>query len=101
MKINELDHKFEKSVKIFRDFFKKNFPMADENELVVFPESEDSLLMEWIFKDYRYGFAIEKNIEDSSFYFVSNRKYGETTISSLLTSPMSEELIKIINNKIF
>jgi hypothetical protein len=98
MKIEELDIMYSNHVKVFRDFFNKNFN-GDENNLLVFPEG-DNLSIEWIFKDYRYGFYIDYEIEKSSFYFVSKEKYGELTISCLLNDECSSDLIKIINKRI-
>lgn len=47
-------------------------------------DKDDSLLLEWIFKDFRIGFIIEPNVSESSWYFVSNSKMNEQSASGLL-----------------
>ena len=42
---------------------------------------ETSILIEWIFKNYRIGFVIDKKIDESSWYFVSNKELNEMNIS--------------------
>jgi hypothetical protein len=109
MKLSEINKetsndKFKRDYKFFKDFFEKNFNRDIENEkLIVFFDGPDDecMIIEWIFKDFRYGFIMDKNIEESSFYFVSNRKYGEISASALLNDPVCSELIKIINKKVF
>ena len=50
-------------------------------------QSEDgSVLVEWIFPDFRIGFNIESNQEDSGWHLVSNKRLGEVTASGQLTS---------------
>ena len=45
---------------------------------------DGSLLIEWIFRDFRAGFALEVDQSQSSWYLVSNRNLGEQNISGLL-----------------
>ncbi|MBN2132807.1 MAG: hypothetical protein JW741_25125 [Sedimentisphaerales bacterium] len=50
-------------------------------------QSEDgSVFVEWIFPDFRIGFNIESNQEDSGWHLVSNERLGEVTASGQLTS---------------
>jgi hypothetical protein len=109
MKLSEINketssEKFKRDYNFFKEFFEKNFERSVENEklTVFFDEPNDDCMdIEWIFKDFRYGFIIEKDHDKSSFYFVSNEKYGELSASALLNDPVCSELIKIINKKVF
>lgn len=52
-------------------------------------EAEDgSMLIEWIFDDFRIGFSIEPTSDKSSWYVVSNSRLGE--ISACGYIPQSE-----------
>ena len=51
-------------------------------------EADDgSVLLEWIFPDFRAGFNIEANAEDSGWHLVSSKRLGDIAISGPL-SPM-------------
>jgi hypothetical protein len=109
MKLSEINKetsnkKFKRDYYFFKEFFEKNFEKSVENEkLTVFFEEpdDDCMVIEWIFKDFRYGFVMDKNPDESSFYFVSNQKYGELSASALMNDPICSELIKVINKKVF
>jgi len=45
---------------------------------------DGSLLIEWIFKDFRIGFSIEPKEDDSSWYLVSNHNLDEASNSGML-----------------
>ena len=100
MKIRELDKKYKNQIIVFREFFNKNFNDTNEDDLSVITEDDNSLWIEWIFKNYRYGFIIEENTDESSFYFVSNKEYDNLSISGMLNDNLIADLIKIINKKI-
>jgi hypothetical protein len=84
----------------FTLFFKKNFSMITiGNPLIINVIEGDCLEIEWIFPDFRFGFSIEKIIQESNWYFVSKKKYGETTVSALIDDEFGEELLwTIIDN---
>jgi hypothetical protein len=52
-------------------------------------EENDSVFLDWIFKDYRIGFAIETRISESSWYLVANENldnfsmYGKLEIDTI------------------
>ena len=52
--------------------------------LHAFEVDDGSVLFEWILDDFRIGFSIESNLDDSSWYLVSNSKFGETSTSGSL-----------------
>ena len=62
--------------------------------------SEDgSVLLEWIFSDFRIGFNIEPNPDDSGWHLVSNKKLGEIAVSKPLPrdlARMSETIAMLI-----
>ena len=55
-----------------------------------------SLLVEWIFKDFRIGFSFEKKEKDSSWYIASNEKYSEVSASGFIKEKEIEDLLKNI-----
>jgi hypothetical protein len=44
----------------------------------------DSVLIEWVFPDFRVGFNIEPNPENSGWHLVSNKNLDELTMSGRL-----------------
>ncbi|GEM_PF-928050 len=54
---------------------------------------DDSVLIEWIFKDFRIGFSIEPVEQDSSWYLVSNQNLEEVSKSGLLDMEDLEPLL--------
>jgi hypothetical protein len=59
---------------------------------------DGSLLLEWIFNNFRIGFSIEQEIRDSGWYFVSKETYGGINASGLLDRVDIEPLIKWLIN---
>jgi hypothetical protein len=97
---NPENERFSESIRVFREFFHKNFDSEKEKNLIVTITEDDTILIEWIFKDFRFGFCMEEDPDESSFYFVSNKKFGELMVSGLMNDPVSSDLIKIINERI-
>jgi hypothetical protein len=59
---------------------------------------DNSVLIEWTFKDFRIGFTIEDNEEDSGWYLVSNRKLGEILASgSIANIDLEKHLLWLLN----
>ncbi len=54
---------------------------------------DESVLIEWIFPDFRIGFAIEPVEKESSWYLVSNKKMNEVSASGLLDLQQIDSLI--------
>jgi hypothetical protein len=48
------------------------------------PGDGESVLVEWVFPDFRVGFNIEPNAEDSGWHLVSNKNLDELTASGYL-----------------
>jgi hypothetical protein len=57
---------------------------------------ENSLLIEWIFKDFRIGFSFEKKESNSSWYIASNEKYSEISASGFIKENEIDDLLKHI-----
>ena len=49
-------------------------------------DEDGSVLLEWIFPNFRIGFNIEPNPDDSGYHLVSNKKLGERTESEQLAN---------------
>jgi len=56
-------------------------------------DEDGSVLLEWIFKDFRIGFVIEPEGIESSWYLVSNSKLDEASSSGLLNVKECEALL--------
>jgi len=60
--------------------------LRDIPPLHAYQSEDSSVLVEWVFPDFRIGFNIESNQEDSGWHLVSNKRLGEVTASGQLTS---------------
>jgi hypothetical protein len=47
-------------------------------------EDDNSVLIEWIFNDFRIGFNIEDNIHESGWYLMTNGKFGDISASGYI-----------------
>jgi len=57
----------------------------------------ESILIEWVFKDFRIGFTIESNINESGWYLVSNENLGEFSVSdNLYISDLESLLVNLL-----
>jgi hypothetical protein len=54
---------------------------------------DESVLIEWIFKDFRIGFSIELVVSESSWYLVSNDNLGEVSAGGDLNLPDVDSLL--------
>ena len=50
-----------------------------------FNVDDGSILLEWIFEDFRIGFSIEPIDAESSWYLVTSQKYGEISASGYIS----------------
>jgi hypothetical protein len=53
-------------------------------ELQGFIADDGSFLLEWIFSEYRVGFSIEPDAEQSSWFLITNRNLGEISASGFI-----------------
>jgi hypothetical protein len=54
---------------------------------------DGSVLIEWIFRDFRIGFSIEEDRTESNWYLVSNQNLNQVDLSGLLSSQDLGELL--------
>lgn len=59
-------------------------------KLYAFDVQDGSILIEWIFDDFRIGFSIEPIPTESSWYLVSNAKLGDISIAKNISQDTSE-----------
>ncbi len=59
-----------------------------------FISEEGSLLIEWIFKDFRIGFNLDHDSKESSWYLVTLPSIGEINASGYLTNVDIPSLVK-------
>ena len=65
-------------------------------QLHAFAVQDGSLLIEWIFDDFRVGFSIEPIPSDSSWYLVSNEKLGDINVAGHISEHESETQILML-----
>jgi hypothetical protein len=66
---------------------KKERPeLSDIPPLHAHIDEDGSVLIEWIFPDFRAGFNIEPSPEDSGWHLVSNKKISEIAMSGALAN---------------
>lgn len=68
-----------------------NFP-----PLLMHSLNDGSVLIEWIYPDFRIGFSFESNIKESSWYLVSNKHLNEISSSGLLDISEIDVLITFL-----
>lgn len=54
---------------------------------------DDSVLIEWIFDDFRVGFTIEKNKDESGWYLVTTKRLGFINASGYFLDTEREKLL--------
>ena len=71
-----------------------NFDLNFLPPLQAFDVVDDgSILIEWIFDDFRIGFSLESNSQDSGWYLVSNKNLGEIGASGYIAGINTKTLI--------
>lgn len=69
-------------------------------QLHAFDVQDGSILIEWIFDDFRVGFSIEPIPSESSWYLVSNAKLGDIGESGYISQDESETqtlMLRLLN----
>lgn len=65
-------------------------------QLHAFAVQDGSILIEWIFDDFRVGFSIEPIPSESSWYLVSNAKLGDISVAGDISRGESETQILML-----
>ena len=68
----------EKTIFIFQ---KRGVDLGHLPQFYAFDVQDGSILIEWIFDDFRIGFSIEPIPSESSWYLVSNAKLGDISVA--------------------
>lgn len=71
----------------------KGVDLSDVPPLHAHLEEDGAVSAEWIFPDFRIGFNIEPNLDDSGWHLVSNKKLGGKAESGQLTDVNMLEII--------
>lgn len=79
--------------KIVKKFQQYRFDLDYLPPLHTFPVDDGSLLIEWIFEDFRIGFSLEQESNESSWYLVTNPKFGEISASGYLSDVDNEKIV--------
>jgi len=78
---------------IANSFQQSGIDLSHLPPLRAFLPNDGSVLIEWIFPDFRIGFSIEPTPEDSGWYLVSNKKLGEISASGYVSGIDIKNLI--------
>lgn len=79
--------------KVLIQYYTQSFELSHLPSLHVVIVEDGSILIEWIFTDFRIGFSIEIEITESSWYLVSNEKLESITKSGFLTTDKLDSII--------
>jgi hypothetical protein len=58
-------------------------------------DEDGSVLLEWVFPDFRIGFNIEPERDNSGWHLVTNKRLGEITMSGQLVN-VSETVVSLL-----
>ena len=76
---------------VIEDFKLLNYELGDLKPLHLFLVEDGSILVEWIFDDFRIGFNFEQNLEESSWYLVTNENLFGINASGYIVDIASEK----------
>jgi len=69
---------------ILSDLQQYGFNIGYLPKIYAFNIDDGSILLEWIFKDYRLGFTVEPNPQDSGWYLVTTEKLSNISASGYI-----------------
>ncbi|MCH7731098.1 MAG: hypothetical protein IIA61_01910 [Candidatus Marinimicrobia bacterium] len=87
---NKLLSSIDETILVFQSF-QANLPFFPDLE--AHTVDDGSILLEWIFQDYRIGFSIETDQKGSSWYLITNKSLGEISASGFLLDNDLDKLI--------
>jgi hypothetical protein len=80
LKIAEQSKKIVESLQdIFTSLQQRKLDITSLHPLRGFVAEDGSFLIEWVFDDFRIGFTIESNPDESGWYLISTKKLGSIT----------------------
>jgi len=74
-------------------FQRPGFDLDRLPPLQVFLVEDGSVLVEWIFEDFRIGFGLDPNPEDSSWYLVATERLGQINAYGRMFGVCLEKLV--------
>jgi hypothetical protein len=74
-------------------FRQMNFNLGNILQLNSYSVDDGSILFEWAFPEYRLGFNIETDVEESGWYLISTRQLGAITASGSINSANAPTLV--------
>ena len=77
-------------------FQRRGIDLGRLPQLHAFAVQDGSILIEWIFDDFRVGFSIEPIPSESSWYLVSNAKLGDISVAGDISQHTSETQILML-----
>lgn len=88
-------NKFYSRFHLLLSYFKKYIPETTSLPYLMLAQDDEdeSVLIEWIFKDFRIGFSFGKEERLSSWYFVANEKFDSISTSGRITDKVIDELL--------
>ena len=78
---------------VLTKYYSQSFEISHLPPLHVVIADDGSILIEWIFTDFRIAFSIETNLSESSWFLVTNKKLEEIAKSGYISSDNLEGLI--------
>jgi hypothetical protein len=79
-------------------FEKLGFEVGTAPSLKAYEAEDESILIEWIYPNFRIGFTIEPNPRESGWYLVANEKIGNRRASGhLLWSNLEKNFLWLLN----
>ncbi len=78
---------------IINAFEFSNYYLSDVSPLYAYRNDDGSLMIEWIFDNFRIGFDFEENHEESGWYIVSNNGNGYANASGLLQNSDTDKIL--------
>ncbi len=96
-KNNEVSNEAEKFLLLIKEtvssFQQMSFDLTFLPPIRAFENDDGSILIEWVFKNYRIGFGIEVNPSDSGWYLVAKRELGEISASGYTSNTNTRNTI--------
>ncbi len=84
-------------IKMFTDILNRLSDMPNMLPAFVMTVEDDSIFLEWVFKDFRIGFTFCEYEEESMWFLVSNRNLEELSVSGdLIMSNYYSIITKVI-----
>ena len=78
---------------VLKNFQLMEFDIGYIPQLRAFNVDDGSVLLEWVYKDFRLGFTIEPISQESGWYIITNEKLGNISASGYLFNDNKNPII--------